>query len=271
MRIMCSQVFSSPLGHLRGNYSREVLAKTDVQGSLQRDTSNSMDVPTDNSNASMYLNSTCDSGYGNDVWSRTASNVSYCSQSTGTSMLSTISNDEQNKSSRKFSADSASILSDIMNRNFSDGAMHRRILRNLSTSFENSFIANEFAKNRNTNLINNTKESSNNTLGFTSTQRRHSDHTHSNAEKIVSREYLSPSTSRSTTNSIQKSKQNSRRSRIGLAICITLTKSTEKEMQIFCSEHISLLESILCRARISAEYAYLNHKQFHNVNKFQDF
>lgn len=222
-----------------------------------------MDVPKESSSVScgsMYLNSACDSGY--DAWSSTASNLS---RSTGASLLSAAGNDEPNTGHRKPSADSAAILSDVMGTNFSDGAMHRRVLRNLSTSFENSFIASELAGNGGI-----ASESSSNALGYAPTQRRHSDHTQFGTPqrgKTGSRDHLSPKASSFTAQTATRSRPPARRSKIGLAICITLSPSVEREMQIFCSEHISFLESVLCRARMSVEYAYLNHKKFHHVRR----
>lgn len=44
-----------------------------------------------------------------------------------------------------------------------------------------------------------------------------------------------------------------------------MSESFEEEMELFCSEHIALLESMLSRLRASTERAYINHKYFLQV------
>lgn len=44
-----------------------------------------------------------------------------------------------------------------------------------------------------------------------------------------------------------------------------MSESFEEEMELFCSEHIALLESMLSRLRASTELAYINHKNFLQV------
>lgn len=58
-----------------------------------------------------------------------------------------------------------------------------------------------------------------------------------------------------------------RRPKLGLAVCITMSESFEEEMELFCSEHIALLESMLSRLRASTERAYINHKYFLQVSR----
>lgn len=55
------------------------------------------------------------------------------------------------------------------------------------------------------------------------------------------------------------------RTKLGLAICIQLSDNVETEMQMFCAEHIVLLESMLCRLRANAEAAYANQKRFYQL------
>lgn len=211
--------------------------------------------------ARSYAFSGCDSGYsGTDQWTITSCS-SYYPQSSRGSIASVFSVDPVSSSSRKLSIDSAVLVDEAISGRYSDGSIQRRILRNISTSFENNHSANDSI-----GYISDKTHQNYNTRS--TMDRRHSDQveSHSNPEiirkrKVSSRDSLRPPQS---TNGTQRSRT-IRRSKIGLAVCITFSESTEEEMQVFCAEHIALLESMLCRLRASAETAYLNQKKFYQV------
>lgn len=213
----------------------------------------------------------CDSGFsGNDAWmcsaSQTSQSSSYLPRSGRSSIASVFSNDPCG-SSRKLSIDSAILVDAAINGRSSDGCMQRRIRRNMSTSFENDFAKNDFIGFF-------ADYPSSNTTQIKSATRRFSDlsgESRSNPEMVrkrknSSKERLPPPhfSSYSTTKAKSTS---SRRSKIGLAVCITFTDASEDEMQLFCSEHIALFESMLYRLRMAAESAYVNQKKFHQVSE----
>lgn len=298
---MCSQVFLSP-SHPRANSSScggnasatttnggsqstnmsncdRPIIKTNKSFVASNKSSNPLDVPLSSSpstattideNGRAY--SHCDSGFsGTDAWmSSDSQSSSYWPQSPRSSIASVFSNDHGSRSSgRKLSVDSAILVDAAMNGRSSDGCMQRRILRNMSTSFENQLANNDFigffADHRNFA-----------STPRTATARRFSDLTgesRSNPEMVRKRKNSSKDSLRlppphfsSYTTTKAKSATTSRRSKIGLAVCITFSDSSEDEMQLFCSEHIALLESMLYRLRTAAESAYVKHKKFHQVS-----
>lgn len=226
-----------------------------------------------------YAYSGCDSGYcGTDVWT-TASGSSYYQRSARSSIASVFSTDPSGTSSRKLSIDSAILVDAALNGRITDGCLQRRIRRNMSTSFENNYSGNDFigyfSDNRKQNSKSNTgmNNNTNNNLGVP-IARRFSDQSESrsNPEMMRKRKGSSKDSLRPPAphfSSYTPKPKSARRSKIGLAVCITFSKATEDEMQLFCSEHIALLESMLCRLRAVAETAYVNHKEFHQVNKLK--
>lgn len=203
-----------------------------------------------------------DSGYSalsrgqlsNDQWS-----ASY-QHSTRSSLGSVTSESER---VRKFSIDSNffggssnSSSSNLLELS-SDGSLQRRISRNMVTSFEN--------ENSLTDLIGYVTDNYSN-LAISSTS--HGGSEGMNLAVNNTRSNYCASESRSNPemgkrrDNIQNMKANSRRPRIGLAVCITMSESFEEEMELFCSEHIALLESMLSRLRASTERAYIHHSQF---------
>lgn len=226
-----------------------------------------LDVPS-SLDRSSYAFSGCDSGYsGTDIWT-TMSGSSCDYRSDRSSVVSMFSTDPSMVSSRKLSVDSAIIVDAAMNGRSIDGCLQRRILRNISTSFENNLSANDFIGYFDESKC---ERSISSVPG--SMVRRHSDQceSRSNPEMVRRRknggkESLKPPHIHFSSYT-PKSKATQRRSKIGLAVCIRFSESAEEEMQLFCSEHIALLESMLCRLRAAAETAYLNQKKFHQVNK----
>lgn len=291
-RIVCSQVFLSPL-HLKSTLSRQT--STNGVGSIE---STHNGLPNSESNlfslslsatdklnnstaaipvdmpsslaesdfvAPSYAFSGCDSGYsGTDICSSYGHNSQRSS-------VATFNDDPNGRSSRKLSVDSAILVDAIVSGRTSDGCLQRRILRNMSTSFENNLSGNDFIGYFGENRLFDNHSDANiiNTDG-----RRHSEHfeSRSNPEimrtrKASSKESLRPPNIQfSSYTPRTKSTTQQRRSKIGLAVCIRFSESVEEEMELFCSQHIALLESMLCRLRAAAENAYINKKKFHQVD-----
>lgn len=308
-RIMCSQVFLSPT-HSRinssygggdggggscssstttsngGSQSADILnynstvIETNSSFTANNKSTHPLDVPISQSmsmtttiDENERTHSHCDSGFSShDAWMSSASqSSSYWSQSGRSSIASVFSNDPYSRSNgRKLSIDSAILVDAAINGRSSDGSMQRRILRNMSTSFENHFANNDFigffADHRN----------SSSTPCTTATRRfsHLSSESRSNPEMVRKRKNSSKDSLRlppphfsSYTTTKTKSAMSSRRSKIGLAVCITFSDdSSENGMQLFCSEHIALFESMLYRLRAAAESAYVNQKKFHQVS-----
>ncbi|XP_065361653.1 uncharacterized protein LOC135955247 isoform X2 [Calliphora vicina] len=139
----------------------------------------------------------------------------------------------------------------------SDGSLQRRISRNMMTSFENENSMND--------LIGFVTDNYTNVATTTTT---HGGSEGMNLAVNNPRANYCPSESRSNPEmgkrreNAHTMKANSRRARIGLAVCVTMSESFEEEMELFCSEHIALLESMLSRLRASTERAYIHHSQF---------
>uniref|UniRef100_A0A1A9Z8V7 UDENN FNIP1/2-type domain-containing protein n=1 Tax=Glossina pallidipes TaxID=7398 RepID=A0A1A9Z8V7_GLOPL len=139
-----------------------------------------------------------------------------------------------------------------LSRLASDGSLQRRISRNLITSFENENSVNDF-------------------IGFLSDNYVFANHGGSEGGNLrINSRCNSCGASESRSNPEMGRKEDfigivkpvSRRARIGLAVCIDLSESFEDEMELFCSEHVALLESMLSRIRVHTEKAYIHHKDF---------
>lgn len=226
-----------------------------------------LDVPSSLDRSSYaFSGSGCDSGFsGTDMWT-TMSSTSGGFRSDRSSVISMFSTDPSIVSSRKLSVDSAIIVDAAMNGRSSDGCLQRRILRNMSTSFENSLSGNDFI-----GYFGESQENNSSACIQSSKVRRHSDQCESRSNPEMVRRRKNGDKANLKPPQIQfssytpRSKASQRRSKIGLAVCIRFSESAEEEMQLFCSEHIALLESMLCRLRAAAETAYLNQKRFHQV------
>lgn len=190
-----------------------------------------------------------DSGF-QDPWTTITSASSY-QYSTRSSIGSILSD---NDSFRKNSLDS-SYMSSTFSSKSSDGSLQRRISRNLWTSFENRNSVSDFI-----GFIGDNSQSSptGGSEGCVTAryQRQHieTQETHSNPEIRCRR----PSVH----------KQQIRREKLGLAICITMSESFQEEMEQYCCEHMALFESMLCRLRAQVEQAYLRRKDFFQVSFF---
>lgn len=255
-----SLCLADKLDHLNGNHELNSTIPLDVPSPLDH---NSFEL------------SCCDSGYlGADIWTKMSNSSYHPSHSNGNSTASIFSTDSSIVSSRKLSIDSAILVDAAMNGRTSDGCLQRRILRNLSTSFENNLSRNDVIGYFDDNqiLANRSNLSMPNSM-----VRRHSEHhgeSTSNPEMattriIKARDSLKPPQVNVSSHKL-RTKTSQRRSKIGLAVCIRFSESVEEEMQSFCSEHIALLESMLCRLRADAELAYGNQKRFHQVIFFNN-
>ena len=233
--------------------------------------------------------STGDSGYSGtttnckianspETWQYTTANASkpyqYLTRSSTGSILS-----DQSESLRKLSLESVSYDSNypsayqlLHGQQCSDGSMERRISRNQMTSFENCSCASDSIGFISDNYQTATNGGSDGCVGnrYSAHPTKCSNESHSNPEICRQNKNYSNAGGDTWLNIIGGSnntnKSSGRRSKLGLAICITMTESYEKEMEQFICEHIALLESMLCRLRALAEKAYINHKKFFQVS-----
>ncbi|XP_039963072.1 folliculin-interacting protein 1 isoform X1 [Bactrocera tryoni] len=149
----------------------------------------------------------------------------------------------------------------LFDDNTSDGSLQRRISRNLRTSFENEhaindligFISDNYSSTGNSNC----GGSEGGNMGVPNYRRASYSANESRSNPEIGRR-------RDTLSSVG-GKPSHRRAKLGLAVCITMSESFEEEMELFCSEHIALLESMLGRLRACTERAYINHKEFYQI------
>ncbi|XP_049541306.1 uncharacterized protein LOC125954771 isoform X1 [Anopheles darlingi] len=143
------------------------------------------------------------------------------------------------------------------------GSFHRRVSKNLSTSFENRHtIADHvghleelgpmLAAAANTTTANATASD-----GCVVTRNRRNSETF----ELGRRKALSGGELLSTATNYQ-AKAPSKKQRLGVAVCIKLNEVMLQDTDTFCSEHMTVFESILCRVRIAVEKAYIRWKLF---------
>lgn len=241
----------------------------DLNGNHDLNSTIPLDVPSILDHNSFEL-SGCDSGYsGADISAKMSNSSYHPSHLNENSTASIFSTEPGIVSSRKLSVDSAILVDAAMKGRSSDGCLQRRILRNLSTSFENKLSRNDVIGYFDENQILTDRL---NLSIPNSMVRRHSEHHEgsiSNPEMastriIRAKDSLKPPQVNFSSHKL-RTKTSQRRSKIGLAVCIRFSESVEDEMQSFCSEHIALIESMLCRLRADVELAYGNQKRFHQV------
>ncbi|XP_030385296.1 folliculin-interacting protein 2 isoform X2 [Scaptodrosophila lebanonensis] len=180
--------------------------------------------------------------YSSDQWS-----YQYSTRSSLGSVLS-----DQSDPVRKLSMDSALFPSSPHLEEFAnDGCLVRRISRNLRTSFEYENSQNDFIGFLSDNYDLNPTTGGSEGGGMGAPQYRRAS-------------YCTTET-RSNPEMGKRQASIKKRAKLGLAVCIIMSESFEEEMELFCSEHIALLESMLSRLRASTELAYLNHKNFLQV------
>lgn len=156
-----------------------------------------------------------------------------------------------------------------------NGIPQRRISRNLFTSFENCCTINDFvgffSDHRYSNTTKAASEGENMIDINKRTNQRHdlqstsdidANKSYSNPEMNMKEHNFQPNVD-TALNCPTKPSNIVRRAKFGLALCIQFTESFIPEMEIFCCEHVSLLESILNRIRIHVERAYIDQKNFY--------
>uniref|UniRef100_A0A1A9WCV7 UDENN FNIP1/2-type domain-containing protein n=1 Tax=Glossina brevipalpis TaxID=37001 RepID=A0A1A9WCV7_9MUSC len=200
-----------------------------------------------------------DSGYSassrgqlpSDLWSSSYQ----CSIRSSLGSVMSDQSDPYRKLSVDFSFFPRSLDASNLSHLGSDGGLQRRISRNMITSFENENSMNDF-------------------IGFFSdnyTFVTQGGSEGGNLNANPHRNSYGANESRSNPEMGHKAdfvavvKAASKRARIGLAVCIDFSESFEEEMELFCSEHIALLESMLSRIRVHTERAYIHHKDFLNI------
>ncbi|GAB0096193.1 folliculin-interacting protein 2 [Sergentomyia squamirostris] len=275
-RILCSQVFFTPLQmntYLNTEHSSDLsTGDTSSMNSVSlsfslcvdnpSDKSNPLDVPpppASDDNRLYGTYSACDSGYsGTDPWNTSVS--SYCPMSSTRSSFGSVYSDQEGTSLRKLSIDS-SILDGGYSSGMakaSDGSLQRRILRNISTSFENRQSMSDFIGYIGDNYPAG-MGSDNCVMGRL---RRNSEIVENRNKPEMVRRKTTSGDGIAAHIPPHLQRHSSRKARLGLAVCITLTDSVENDMRTFCSEHIVLFESMLCRLRAAAETAYNNRQNF---------
>lgn len=217
-------------------------------------TTNPLDVPTalslDNDDFKFISQSIGESsGYNSsELWTQQRN-----AYSSARSSLASIFSDVENQS-RKMSISSS--ISEYPSCDF--GHLNRRIMKNLSTSFENVSTITENMSN----IVENNYYTVSGTVGLSdgcvSKLRRNSEIVDSR-RKTTSGDALS---SNSSTLHHSHNKALSKRPRLAVAVCINMSECVEQEMLIFCSEHMALLEQMIYRLRAAAENAYINRQNF---------
>lgn len=275
-RILCSQVFLAPTVQPYSSAS----SSTTQSSSGYTHASNCSDFISDissNVSESNSLNSFSVSDSAQNISSRTSpldvptalsldnDDFKFISQSIGDgssgynsfdpwqhrsarSSLASIYSDVES-SSRKMSIDSTSEFACEF------GCFNRRIMKNLSTSFENVSTITEASLNIIENNYYTITGASNLTGlsdGCVAKLRR-------NSEIVDRRKATSGDAISSNSSTLH---HRSRRPRLAIAVCISMSEYMEQEMLCFSSEHMALLESMLYRLRASAENAYINRQNF---------
>lgn len=156
----------------------------------------------------------------------------------------------------------------------SDGCLQRRISRNLRTSFEYEHSKNDFIGFLSDNYTPAGQGNSGAGTGSGTTGGASAGTGGSEGSSMAPPQYRRASycanESRSNPEMGRRHANLRRRPKLGLAVCITMSESFEEEMELFCSEHIALLESMLSRLRASTERAYINHKYFLQVIRAEE-
>ncbi|XP_055707723.1 folliculin-interacting protein 1 isoform X2 [Phlebotomus papatasi] len=278
-RILCSQVFFTPLqlnNFLSTEHSDLNSGDTSSMNSVSlsfslcvenaADYSNQMSPPLDvppaaEDNRLYGTYSACDSGYsGTDPWNTSVS--SYCPMSSTRSSFGSVYSDQEGTSLRKLSIDSSIVDGGYSNgvTKSSDGSLQRRILRNISTSFENRQSMSDFIGYIGDNYPATMGGGSDGCMG--SRLRRNSEIVENRSKPEMVRRKTTSGDGIAAHIPHHLQRQSARKARLGLAVCIKLSDSVENDMRTFCSEHIVLFESMLCRLRATAEAAYNNRQNF---------
>ncbi|XP_058458513.1 folliculin-interacting protein 2 [Malaya genurostris] len=207
-------------------------------------------------------NSGLDSGYGGtDPWTF-SSNQSRHPLSSHRSSLASICSDYE--CFRRLSVDTNIDIPQPLNCTSLDncsqfGSFHRRVSKNLSTSFENRLTLADHVGHvdeLNPNLSVNTNSQVTASDGCVGNRnRRNSETMELTRRKAFSGDVLSTSTN-------YHGRPFSKKARLGIALCVQLNEGMPQDIEAFCSEHMSIFESMLCRLRMAAENACYRWPQF---------
>ncbi|XP_055532905.1 uncharacterized protein LOC129723011 isoform X2 [Wyeomyia smithii] len=211
----------------------------------------------------LSTNSGLDSGYGGaDPWGF-SSNTSCHPQSSHRSSLASICSDFE--CYRRLSADAnfdvphTATCSSVDDCN-QYGSFHRRISKNISTSFENRLTLADHVGH--VDELSPAGSVSANTCQVTASDgcvggrnRRNSETMELSRRKAFSGEVLSTATN-------YHGKLPHKKARFGVGLYIQLSDGVLQEIDAFCSEHMSIFEAILCRLRVAAEKACCRLSQF---------
>ncbi|XP_063698722.1 folliculin-interacting protein 2 [Culicoides brevitarsis] len=203
--------------------------------------------------------STGDSGYsGTDPWTATSTTSSRVSNRS--SLASVFSDLDISHHGRKHSIDSTAAL--MPETNNSSGNIQRRISRHVSTSMENRFtnpdLVGQLGEYYMTNVVNcSASELSvprirRNSEICPPPQERGTSSDIRSKRKAISGDVLANSSRRSSA----------RRPRLGIAVIFMLNKGENREMKLFCSEHMLMLEGMINRLRMAVENAYISRQRF---------
>uniref|UniRef100_A0A1Q3EZQ1 UDENN FNIP1/2-type domain-containing protein n=1 Tax=Culex tarsalis TaxID=7177 RepID=A0A1Q3EZQ1_CULTA len=211
----------------------------------------------------LSTNSGMDSGYGGtDPWAYSSSGSRH-PLSSHRSSLASISSDYE--CFRRLSTDTSIDVPQVVNCASLDdcsqyGSFHRRVSKNLTTSFENRLtLADHIGHIDDLSSSGATAASSQVTSSdgcVGNRNRRNSETVEMNRRKAFSGELLS------ATSTNYQGRPPSKKARLGIALCIQLNESMAQEMEAFCSEHMSIFETMLCRLRVAAENACHRWQQF---------
>ncbi|XP_058126474.1 uncharacterized protein LOC131294989 [Anopheles ziemanni] len=205
-------------------------------------------------------NSGIDSGYGGtDPWALSSSSSRHPNSSSHRSSLSSIYSDFD--CLRRMSADNFSM--DIppspncvsLEGCHSHGSFHRRVGKNLSTSFETRHTIADHVGNLDELGQLMLASGAGTTHHGPAGSRRNSETIELNRRKALNGELLSTATN-------YQGKAPSKRLRLGVAVCVRLNETMLQDTDTFCSEHMTVFESILCRVRVAVEKAYIKWKFF---------
>lgn len=215
-----------------------------------------------NATDSGYSASASGSGTGGPYSSGDQWSYQYSTRSSLGSVLS-----DQSDAMRKLSIDDWAIYasSPHLDEFASDGCLQRRISRNLRTSFENEHSKNDFIGFFSDNYAAATGQANGSSPAGAANGTGGSEGGGMAPPQYRRASYCA-NESRSNPEMGRRPATLKRRPRLGLAVCITMSESFEEEMELFCSEHIALLESMLSRLRASTEHAYINYKNFLQVS-----
>lgn len=246
----------------------DVPAAPDLQSLSVADSGPRFSSTYSNATDSGYSASASGSGSGTGGAYSSGDQWSYQYSSTRSSLGSVIS--DNSGAQRKLSLDDWAFYasSPHLDEFASDGCLQRRISRNLRTSFEYEHSKNDFIGFLSDNYAmagqaNGTGTGSGTTGATTGTGGSEGS---SMAPPQYRRASYCANESRSNPEMGRRQANLRRRPKLGLAVCITMSESFEEEMELFCSEHIALLESMLSRLRAHTEHAYINHKNFLQVS-----